>query len=116
MPAQLGAEKQHPADWEPQSGFLVVDPIGWRRRGIEWDRPITWDAFVLMSQDSGLRVVNPELAADTGVVVLPEFEDKVISAADPIAISGFDQLASPTFDQLLTGQFLIDPNNEGRPE
>lgn len=109
MPVHLGAERRAPWEWESECGFLVTNPIGWRRRGIEWDRPITCDAFVLMSQDSILKVTSVELAAKTGVITLPSFEDRVLPKSDPDLITRYDAIAYPTFDQLLTGQITTAP-------
>jgi hypothetical protein len=64
------------AFWEQEFGYHVVSPFGWLRRGIPLDAPLTADAFVLMSNDSGIAVDNLPRALATGAIELPDQEKK----------------------------------------
>lgn len=69
---RIDGEKRKPADWADEFGFTITNPTGWARRGIEFERPITADAYVLMSHDSIIKINSFQKMIDTGAITLPE--------------------------------------------
>ena len=74
--AHLGADKHQIEYWEKQFGFHVTKHTGWAKRGIETDRPITADGFILMSHDSVIMIDDYARMLDTGAIELPYLKEK----------------------------------------
>lgn len=76
MSVSLSADKHEMGYWESEFGFHVTKPYGWLKRGIELDRPITADSFVLMGMDSIIQIDNYQRMIDTGAIELPWLKEK----------------------------------------
>lgn len=72
----LGPDRHPVAFWEQEFGYHIVNPFGWKSRGIPLDVPLTADAFVLMSNESGIAVDDLPRLLDSGVIELPNMEKK----------------------------------------
>lgn len=68
----LGPDKEPVDHWEAEFGFQVSNPIGWMRRGIEFDRPLTADAFLVMSGESIVKIEDYDRMINTGAIELPD--------------------------------------------
>lgn len=68
----LGPTKQHPTEWEREFGFRIVDPDGWRNRGLDFHREISADAFMLMAMESTIEIKDRARLLDSGVIDLPK--------------------------------------------
>jgi hypothetical protein len=64
----LAADKHLPGHWEQEFGFSIAIPSGWGMRGLDFDRPISADAFILMALDSEIVVENYVALIDSGLL------------------------------------------------